>query len=106
METQSNVSGKSGGTNKGGVACNKHCLAPECHMKMIPGSNWAKHAKTEIHGGKAPESRRCNGEGCLSCEEAKEIKKKKGKYFWRHARTLGGHARTLGGHTISQFIIF
>jgi hypothetical protein len=46
METQSNVSGVSKGTNKGGTAHDKHCLAPECIMKKIPGKDWARHVKT------------------------------------------------------------
>jgi hypothetical protein len=52
-------------------------------MKKISGKNWGTHAKNEIHGGKPPEQRRCNGEECISCEEAKEMKKKKGKFFCR-----------------------
>jgi hypothetical protein len=75
------VSGVNKDTNKGGIAHNKHCLAPECGMKKIPGKDWGRHVKNEIHGGKPPEHRRCNGEGCISCEEAKEMKKKKSKYF-------------------------
>jgi hypothetical protein len=83
IETQSSVSGVSKGTNKSGIAHDKHCLAPECHMKMISGKHWGKHVKTETHGGKTPGNRRCNGEGCLYCEEMKEMKEKKGKFFCR-----------------------
>jgi hypothetical protein len=99
METQSNVSGKSGGTTKGGIAQDKHCLAPECLMKKIPGSNWPRHVKNEIHGGKLPEHKRCNGEECISCEEAKEMKKKKGKYFCR-ASHFSGDASHFSGDTL------
>ncbi len=48
-------------------------------MKKIPGSNWVIHGKNESRGGKAPESRRCDGEACISCEEEKEMKKVKKK---------------------------
>jgi hypothetical protein len=99
FETQSNVSGVSKGTTKGSIAQDKHCLAPECLMKKIPGNNWPRHVKNEIHGGKLPEHRRCNGEGCISCEEAKEMKKKKCKYFCR-ATHFGSSATHFGSSTL------
>jgi uncharacterized membrane protein len=57
-------------------------------MKRVSGDHWARHAKDEIHGGKLPEHRRCNGGECISCEEMNKMKEKKSKYFWRHLGTL------------------